>query len=157
MYPVPTESVKSKLKFMVQHSFQIHPHLCAPANSECWVTDSHGVAGRAARYLMDGRNSVYGIGLLGSISIYTLLDLMSESSIDAVTVTSALGYCLLPMVGVPALSVIFTLQYVTCPCSACPRTLTFNCSGTTGYLLSLLSIAWCTYSAYVVCFQELCD
>ena len=37
---------------------------------------------------------------------------MSESGIDAYRVTSVLGYCLLPMVGVGALSVVFTLEYV---------------------------------------------
>ncbi|THH20421.1 hypothetical protein EW146_g950 [Bondarzewia mesenterica] len=72
---------------------------------------------------------IYGVGLLGSISIYTLLNLMSEKGIDAYRVVSVLGYCLLPMVGVGALSVLVTLD------------------GLLGYVLSLLSIAWCTYAA----------
>ncbi|KAF7973722.1 hypothetical protein HWV62_14418 [Athelia sp. TMB] len=72
---------------------------------------------------------IYGVGLLGSASIYTLLNLMSEQGIDAYRVTSVLGYCLLPMVGVGALSVMVTLD------------------GLMGYVLSLLSIIWCTYSA----------
>lgn len=55
---------------------------------------------------------IYGVGLLGSASIYTLLNLMSEQGIDAYRVTSVLGYCLLPMVGVGALSVMVTLKYV---------------------------------------------
>jgi hypothetical protein len=54
---------------------------------------------------------------------------MSESGIDAYRVVSVLGYCLLPMVGVGALSVPFTLD------------------GTLGYLLSCVSILWCTYAA----------
>lgn len=37
---------------------------------------------------------------------------MSEQAIDAYRVLSVLGYCLLPMVGVGALSVIVTLEYV---------------------------------------------
>ncbi|KAK7053325.1 Protein yipf5 [Paramarasmius palmivorus] len=53
---------------------------------------------------------IYGVGLFGSISIYTLLNLMSEKGIDAYRVTSVLGYCLLPMVGVGALSVMVTLK-----------------------------------------------
>jgi hypothetical protein len=53
---------------------------------------------------------IYGLGLLGSVSIYALLNLMSEQGIDAYRVTSVLGYCLLPMVGVGALSVMFTLK-----------------------------------------------
>jgi hypothetical protein len=54
---------------------------------------------------------IYGVGLLGSASIYTLLNLMSEQGIDAYRVASVLGYCLLPMVGVGALSVMVTLEY----------------------------------------------
>ncbi|KAL0072418.1 Protein yipf5 [Marasmius tenuissimus] len=72
---------------------------------------------------------IYGVGLFGAASIYTLLNLMSEKGIDAYRVASVLGYCLLPMVGVGALSIMVTLD------------------GTFGYLLSLLSIIWCTYSA----------
>ena len=45
-----------------------------------------------------------------SISIYTLLNLMSEKGIDAYRVVSVLGYCLLPMVAVGALSVVVTLE-----------------------------------------------
>ena len=55
---------------------------------------------------------IYGFGLLGSISIYTLLNLMSDKAIDVYRVVSVLGYCLLPMVGVGAVSVIVTLEYV---------------------------------------------
>lgn len=72
---------------------------------------------------------IYGVGLLGSASIYTLLNLMSEQGIDAYRVVSVLGYCLLPMVGVGALSVMITLD------------------GMLGYLLSTLSVLWCTWSA----------
>ncbi|KIK67375.1 hypothetical protein GYMLUDRAFT_55157 [Collybiopsis luxurians FD-317 M1] len=72
---------------------------------------------------------IYGVGLFGSISIYTLLNLMAEKAIDAYRVTSVLGYCLLPMVGVGGISVAMTLD------------------GSFGYILSLLSIIWCTYSA----------
>ncbi|KAI0798718.1 hypothetical protein BC629DRAFT_1502195, partial [Irpex lacteus] len=53
---------------------------------------------------------IYGVGLLGSGSIYTLLNLMSEQGIDAYRVVSVLGYCLLPMVGVGAISVMITLD-----------------------------------------------
>ena len=58
---------------------------------------------------------IYGVGLLGSASIYTLLNLMSEKGIDAYRVVSVLGYCLLPMVGVGALSVMVTLECVPRP------------------------------------------
>ncbi|KAI9507442.1 Yip1-domain-containing protein [Russula earlei] len=72
---------------------------------------------------------IYGLAFLGSISLYCLLNLMSEQGIDAYRVLSVLGYCLLPMVGVGALSVIITLD------------------GMLGYMLSSLSIVWCTYAA----------
>ncbi|KAF9566713.1 Yip1-domain-containing protein [Agrocybe pediades] len=74
-------------------------------------------------------NYIYGVGLFGSISIYTLLNLMSEQGIDAYRVGSVLGYCLLPMVGVGAISVTVALD------------------GTFGYILSVISILWCTYAA----------
>lgn len=48
---------------------------------------------------------IYGIALLGSSSIYALLNLMSSTGIDAYRTASVLGYCLLPMVVVGALSV----------------------------------------------------
>lgn len=38
---------------------------------------------------------------------------MAEKGIDAYRVVSVLGYCLLPMVGVGALSVMVTLEYVS--------------------------------------------
>jgi hypothetical protein len=37
---------------------------------------------------------------------------MSENGIDAYRVVSVLGYCLLPMVGVGAISVVVTLECV---------------------------------------------
>ena len=52
------------------------------------------------------------MGVLGSLSIYTLLNLMSEKSIDAYRVVSVLGYCLLPMVVVGAFSVVVSLECV---------------------------------------------
>lgn len=57
-------------------------------------------------------NYIYGVGLFGSASLYTLLNLMSEQGIDAYRVASVLGYCLLPMVGVGTVSVLVALEYV---------------------------------------------
>lgn len=37
---------------------------------------------------------------------------MSDKAIDIYRVVSVLGYCLLPMVGVSAVSVVVTLEYV---------------------------------------------
>lgn len=55
---------------------------------------------------------VYGVGLMGVISIYFLLNLMSEGGIDASRVTSVLGYCLLPLCLLSALNVFVRLKYV---------------------------------------------
>jgi protein YIPF5/7 len=71
---------------------------------------------------------------------------MSEQGTDAYRVLSVLGYCLLPMVGVGALSVVITLEYVT----VLLVFLLSDCatpSGMLGYMLSSLSIVWCTYAA----------
>jgi hypothetical protein len=57
-------------------------------------------------------NYIYGVGFLGSASLYVLLNLMSETGIDAYRVVSILGYCLLPMVGVGAVSIVLTLESV---------------------------------------------
>ena len=85
---------------------------------------------------------------MGSMSIYTLLNLMSEKGIDAYRVVSVLGYCLLPMVAVGALSVIVTLEYVVAAFSDSDTDVTYDpSSGTVGYMLSTLSILWCTHAA----------
>lgn len=73
---------------------------------------------------------------------------MSEKGIDAVRVASVLGYCLLPMVGVGALSVVKTLECVDATFFTTSYTKFLKCfSGMIGYTLSILSILWCTYSA----------
>lgn len=53
---------------------------------------------------------IYGVALVGSVSIYTLLNLMSESGIDAYRTASVLGYCLLPLVMLAVLSVAISLE-----------------------------------------------
>ncbi|KZT56576.1 Yip1-domain-containing protein [Calocera cornea HHB12733] len=75
---------------------------------------------------------IYGVALLGTTSVYALLNLMSETGIDAYRTASVLGYCLLPMVAVGALSVGVKLD------------------GMLGYIVSLLSVSWCTYSASAI-------
>ncbi|KZO95610.1 Yip1-domain-containing protein [Calocera viscosa TUFC12733] len=85
--------------------------------------------------LMSGKPQfgyIYGVALLGSTSIYALLNLMSETGIDAYRTASVLGYCLLPMVAVGALSVGVKLD------------------GMLGYIVSLLSVTWCTHSASAI-------
>ena len=65
--------------------------------------------------LLNGKSQfgyVYGVALMGVISIYLLLNLMSESGIDGWRVTSVLGYCLLPLCLLSALDVFVRLEYV---------------------------------------------
>ena len=71
---------------------------------------------------------------------------MSEQGIDAYRVASVLGYCLMPMVGVSAISVLTPLKCVQM------RQIQLNVShilysGTFGYLISIVSILWCTHAA----------
>jgi len=76
---------------------------------------THGASRPLTKNAQSGKPQfgyIYGLALLGSISLYCLLNLMSEQGIDAYRVLSVLGYCLLPMVGVGALSVVITLEYV---------------------------------------------
>lgn len=75
---------------------------------------------------------------------------MSENGIDAYRVVSVLGYCLLPMVGVGAISVVVTLEcviYCFVPNLQLSHKYLSHCSGILGYVLSLLSIIWCTFAA----------
>ncbi|KAI9245744.1 hypothetical protein BY458DRAFT_528500 [Sporodiniella umbellata] len=72
---------------------------------------------------------IYGVGVLGVVSIYLILNLMSENGIDGSRTASVLGYCLLPMVMLSGFSVVLKLDNVI------------------GTFLSVLSICWCTYSS----------
>ncbi|KAG1591647.1 hypothetical protein G6F48_003162 [Rhizopus delemar] len=72
---------------------------------------------------------IYGVGVLGVVSIYLILNLMSENGIDESRTASVLGYCLLPMVMLSGLSVVLKLDNII------------------GTLLTIVSILWCTYSS----------
>jgi hypothetical protein len=72
---------------------------------------------------------IYGVALVGCISMHLILNLMSSVGIDFARTTSVLGYCMLPLV---LLSIISTLLSLT---------------GVVGIILSTMSILWCTYSA----------
>lgn len=75
---------------------------------------------------------IYGIGLLGCVSMYGLLNLMSppQMPITIACTVSVLGYCLLPMVLLSGISVIVNLN-----------------SGFGGNVLALLTVVWCALSA----------
>lgn len=75
---------------------------------------------------------IYGIGVVGCLSIYLLLNLMSPPNMQlslACTI-SVLGYCLLPMVILSGISVVVTLN-----------------NWMIGYLMSIAAILWCSLSA----------
>ncbi|KAF5900935.1 Alstrom syndrome protein 1 isoform X1, partial [Clarias magur] len=65
-----------------------------------------------ATLLMAGKvhfGYVYGISALGCAGMYSLLNLMSISTISYGCVASVLGYCLLPMVALSAFAVFYSL------------------------------------------------
>lgn len=82
--------------------------------------------------LMSGKvhfGYVYGIALLGCVSMWAILNLMTDSGIDGYRTSSVLGYCLLPMVLLSSVSMLLSLK------------------GVIGIALATMSILWCTYSA----------
>ena len=72
---------------------------------------------------------VYGITVLGCLCMYMLLNLMSDSGVSGICISSILGYCLLPMVILSFLANIILLKSLT------------------GLIVSALFIAWCSISA----------
>jgi len=74
-------------------------------------------------------NYIYGIGLLGCVAMYCLLNLMSVAGVSLTCVVSVLGYCLLPIVGLSGVSILFSL------------------SGVVGNILTGAAVAWCAVSS----------
>ncbi|KAI5801487.1 hypothetical protein DFH27DRAFT_482123 [Peziza echinospora] len=74
---------------------------------------------------------IYGVALLGSLSLHLILNLMSYpgQGTNYIRSASVLGYCLLPLVLTSFVGIFLSMD------------------GTLGYILSALAIAWCTYSA----------
>ncbi|KAF0288003.1 Protein YIPF5 [Amphibalanus amphitrite] len=72
---------------------------------------------------------IYGIGLMGCVAMYFLLNLMSMQGVSMGVVVSVLGYCLLPMVVLSGVSIVLSLQ------------------GALGMALAGLTILWCSLSA----------
>lgn len=85
--------------------------------------------------LMSGKlhfGYVYGVAMLGCVSMYCILNLMSESGIDGYRTASVLGYCLLPMVLLSSISALLSLN------------------GLNAFILSTISVLWCANSASVM-------
>ncbi|KAK3824848.1 MAG: Yip1-domain-containing protein [Benniella sp.] len=72
---------------------------------------------------------VYGVAVVGCSALYIILNLMSPQGVDIPKTASVLGYCMLPLVILSSLSTLFVLNVGL------------------GYILSVLAIAWCTYSS----------
>ncbi|CAD5232464.1 unnamed protein product [Bursaphelenchus xylophilus] len=86
-----------------------------------------------ASLLLNGRvyfGYIYGIGMLGCLGMYALLNLMSEErSISFTCTASVLGYCLLPMSLLAILATVFSFATYF------------------GYAVALAVIAWCALSS----------
>jgi len=72
---------------------------------------------------------IYGLGLIGCLGMYLLLNLMSMSGVGLACVVSILGYCLLPMVFLSFASILFSLK------------------GVGGMVGSGVAIGWCGLAA----------
>lgn len=72
---------------------------------------------------------IYGIGLVGCLAMYCLLNLMSLSGVSAGIIVSVLGYCLLPMVFLSFSAVLLSLK------------------GIIGIVLVVVTVLWCSVSA----------
>eukprot|EP00033_Pygsuia_biforma_P002342 GCRY01002590.1.p1 GENE.GCRY01002590.1~~GCRY01002590.1.p1 ORF type:complete len:249 (-),score=21.85 GCRY01002590.1:187-888(-) len=72
---------------------------------------------------------IYGVSILGSLSIYGLLSLMASSPVQVVRVFSILGYSMLPILILAGLAVVFPL------------------SGLLGFIISGACVFWATHSA----------
>jgi len=72
---------------------------------------------------------IYGLGVVGSLGMYTLLNMMSLTGVNVTCVISVLGYCLLPMVILSTAAILTVL------------------TGTIGTVLTTLAVVWCSFSA----------
>jgi len=72
---------------------------------------------------------IYGLGLMGCLGMYLLLNLMSVSGVGLSCVVSILGYCLLPMVLLSFASILFSLK------------------GMVGFVSTGVAIGWCGLAA----------
>jgi len=72
---------------------------------------------------------IFGVGTIGCVGIYLLLNLLGEKAVDLYHTIGVLGYCLLPMIILAFFSLTFPIQ------------------GFIGYILAGLTITWCTYAA----------
>ena len=72
---------------------------------------------------------IYGIGVIGCLAMYALLNLMSITGVSVSVIVSVLGYCLLPMCLLSSMGILLSLQ------------------GLVGIVLTGVSVCWCSLSA----------
>ncbi|CAH1778165.1 unnamed protein product [Owenia fusiformis] len=72
---------------------------------------------------------IYGIGVLGCLAMYGLLNMMSMTGTSGACIVSVLGYCLLPMVLLSSISIVLSLK------------------GAIGTVSTVSAVLWCSYSA----------
>ncbi|XP_067026227.1 protein YIPF5-like [Acropora muricata] len=72
---------------------------------------------------------IYGFSVLGCLSMYIVLNLMSMTGVSVGCVISVLGYCLLPMVALSVVSLFMSLQ------------------GVLGLVLTIVVIGWCSLAS----------
>lgn len=90
---------------------------------------------------------IYGVGVIGCLGLFAVLNLMSTCGVSVSCVISVLGYCLLPMVLLSAISVIFSLQWDLLFSYLLVIHLQFFYRGIAGTILTLATICWCSFSA----------
>ncbi|EDV19327.1 uncharacterized protein TRIADDRAFT_5826, partial [Trichoplax adhaerens] len=123
-----------------QHIVQKTGHVLNPfRHIEPSIMDDTDMAGPlvfclllGATLLLTGKvhfGYIYGVGLMGCIGLYSVLNLMSTNGVALACIVSVLGYCLLPMVFLSSISFIMSLK------------------GTWGMILGSFTVLWCSLSA----------
>ena len=72
---------------------------------------------------------IYGVALIGAASMYTLLNLMSVNGVSASITVSVLGYCMLPMCILAAVSALLSLK------------------GLFGIIVSIITVSWAAFAS----------
>ncbi|ORX67173.1 Yip1-domain-containing protein [Linderina pennispora] len=83
--------------------------------------------------LLSGKSQfgyIYGVGLLGTLGIWAILNLMSHGGIEVMRTASILGYCLLPILVLGGLGLTVDLK-----------------AAQLAGLAAVVPILWCTYSS----------
>ena len=101
--------------------------------------------------LMAGKVSfghIYLLAVMGCLSMYCLLNLMSQQGVALILTVSILGYCILPMVALSFFAAFISLQYVTSTSQNLSNTLSlFYFRSLFGHFLVIIVTIWCSMAA----------